>query len=248
MQQPFADDAAIKPGAGDSAAKQRLVEEGNKAFDANEFERALDCYHRASLVAGADPEVWNLLGLAYMNLDFLEEAWRSYKLALQIDPDNLDSLWYAGEFLIDIEDLALARLVLGRYLELEEDESKRREAQEMFKEANLELGEDGNEPVPLGFAEENDLADDEKDSDELGGVEGDAEPASSQGDEEDEDGVDGDYQAGGETELEDPEQFVAHLSLQLVVADSKCNNCETAIPKDAPYCYSCKAPHFYESR
>ncbi len=252
MNEPTAGISHMKLSSKDEASKRLLLAEGNTAFDDDEFERALDCFHRASLVDGSDPEVWNLLGLTYTNLDFNQEAWRSFKLALQIAPDNLNSLWYSGEFLFGIEDMALTGLVLSRYVELEKDESKRNEALEMLKEAQLELKESDDSGSPTQFSAENyDLADEAEDADEFDGFEIDS-------DDDDDGDADGFGDSGGlddeefdgieDSEILDDDQFVAHLSLQLERADSKCNTCQTAIPVDAPYCYSCKAPNFYESR
>ena len=42
------------------------------------------------------------------------------------------------------------------------------------------------------------------------------------------------------------ETFVATLTLQLEGTDARCQNCSTRIPLDAPFCYHCLAPHFYE--
>ena len=39
-----------------SAKKAELMEAGHAAFDADDFSRALDCYHRASIIDSADAE------------------------------------------------------------------------------------------------------------------------------------------------------------------------------------------------
>ena len=53
----------------------------------------------------------------------------------------------------------------------------------------------------------------------------------------------------GRQPADDPtefETFQAGLQLVLTGLQAKCANCSSSIPEDAPYCYSCRAPHFYD--
>lgn len=219
--------------------KNRLLAAGDEAFDDEDYARALDCYHRASLLDGSDPVVWTSLGLAYANLDLVREAWRSYKLALVADGEALDTLWYAAEFLYNVEDFVVARALLERYISLEEDLQRREEAKEMLAEAVRLIGNDDEiraRPVFTGSDDPLDFTDSELDDLEGFGLddEGDDLDADNDDDYSDDDVADSD------------EQFVAGLQLELTGMGSKCPQCHTAIPLDAPYCYSCRAPHIYK--
>lgn len=236
--------------AGGAQTKEQLMAAGNAAFDADDYERALEYYHQATVLDGADAAAWNALAMTYYNMDFPREAWRSYKLALRADAENLQTLWYAGEFLFNMEDYTLSKMLLSHYVELETDPERAAEARALIVEAEELLGEEGEsggskpglpatggedeeeqdeEELPEGFGYE-----DEHDEDE-GEDDGEAE------DESDDEGY------GEEEDLEDDdaEVFVAGLGLQLTGTEAKCDSCGTGIPLDAPHCYRCLAPHFY---
>ncbi|MEZ5338923.1 MAG: hypothetical protein R3F46_11750 [bacterium] len=243
------------------AAKERLEEKGNEALDNDDYKLALECFHKITILDGADPNGWNMLGVCFSNLEFAKEAWRSYMLALAADPENLDALWYASEFLSSMEDFELARLMLSRYIELESDEERLEEAREELDEVNRQLGdrrsgtktinttddeldememphgEDGDEEeeLPEGFAvDEDDEADYSMD---FSVAEDDFE-------DEAEESFDDDDNTGMSDEEE--ETFVASVTLQLTGVALSCRNCGTALPADAPYCFSCKSICFYE--
>lgn len=219
--------------------KKRLLAAGDGAFDTEDFARALDCYHRASLLDGSDPVVWTSLGLAYANLDLVREAWRSYKLALIADGEALDTLWYAAEFLYNVEDFIVARPLLERYISLEDDPQRREEAMEMLAEVVRLIGDDDeirDRPVFTGSDDSFELADNDIDDLEGFGVDDEGEDLDA---DNDDDYTDDDVPY-------DDEQFVAGLQLELTGMGGKCPQCQTAIPVDAPYCYSCRAPHIYK--
>jgi tetratricopeptide (TPR) repeat protein len=219
--------------------KNHLLAAGDEAFDGEDYARALDCYHRASLLDGSDPVVWTSLGLAYANLDLLREAWRSYKLALIADGEALDTLWYAAEFLYNVEDFIVARPLLERYISLEEDAQRREEAKEMLAEAVRLIGDDDeirDRPVFTGSDDPFERAD--VDVDDLEGFGLD--------DEDEEPDADNDDDYADDDMAYDDEQFVAGLQLELTGMGGKCPQCQTSIPLDAPYCYSCRAPHIYK--
>ena len=130
------------------AAKDELLAKGDEAFDAEEFEKALDFYHRATVLDGQDVNAWNALGMTYYNLDFPREAWRSYKLALHVDPDNLDSLWYAAEFLFNMEDYLLAKAFLTRYIERETEPERLANAKSLLEDVELGIQKQQEEEPP----------------------------------------------------------------------------------------------------
>jgi len=223
-------------------AKRELIEAGNAAFDDDDFQLALNQYHKASLIDGSDAGVWCSLGLTYSNMGFSREAWRSYKLALHADPEHVDSLWYAGEFLFNQEDFELALPLLLQYISLEKDEQRLAEARELVEEMRSLAGADDTSAIDPRLlsgvdAEGNEL---DPDEDPLEGFE--YEDAVEAGDIEEDD-----IDFSEEADFEDlpPGTFQAGLQLVLTGMHAKCANCNTSIPEDAPYCYSCKAPHFY---
>jgi tetratricopeptide (TPR) repeat protein len=221
--------------------KERLLGAGHEAFDEEQYARALDCYHRASLLDAADSDVWTALGMAYANLDLHREAWRSYKLALICDPDNVDALWYAAEFLFNMEDFLLAKAILERYIPLEAEVQRRAEADELLSEVLRQIGDDDDIRDRPRYAGAEDLLElDEDDDDPLDGFEIDDEPQRPRDDYAEELA-----QLSGRDPDED-QDFIASLHLELTGMQAKCGKCSTPLPLDAPYCYNCLAPHIYE--
>lgn len=218
--------------------KEQLMEAGHTAFDEEDYTRALDCYHRASVIDSADADVWSSLGMAYSNMDLPQEAWRSYKLAMLCDPDNTDTLWYAAEFLFNIEDFGMSLIVLERYISLEEDQAQLEEAREMLAEAQRQVGDDDDIRDRPRFTGSDDL-DDFEDDEDLEGFEIEDEGDFADDDQE---------LVAVRTDLDDDDaddEFVASLSLELTGMRAKCSKCSTPLPLDAPYCYNCLAPHLY---
>lgn len=236
---PFQEDATP---ADNSAAKQALMDAGDSAYDEGDFSLALDRYHRACLLDRSDPRVWCALGMTYYSLDFNREAWRSYLLALMCAPADPDTLWYCAEFMAGVGGTALARIFLKRYLEAEEDAGRIAEARELLASLPADAAEAAlNEHDQAAAAEL--LAGAAVDP-LSGAVEGGAAEAAS-ADAPEEEAEEG----GGEAEVygEAPEgAFIANLALQLEGIGAHCRHCATGIPYDAPYCYACLMPHFYE--
>jgi tetratricopeptide (TPR) repeat protein len=229
--------------ADEADKKQRLLAAGHAAFDEGDYARALDCYHRASLVDGSDAQVWSALGMAYANLDLVREAWRSYKLALASDETHVDTLWYAAEFLYNTEDFVLARVLLERYIALEEDPLRREEAREMLADAIREIGDDDDIRERPRYVASDDPQHDQTEAEELAGFEVEGEEQANEDWENDE--AEDEFEGGYYEELAEDE-FVAGLQLELTGMAAKCSRCGTGIPLDAPYCYNCLAPHIYQ--
>ena len=228
---------------GNADLKQQLMSDGHAAFDAGDYARALDFYHRAALIDNTDSAVWTAIGLAFNNLEFPREAWRSYLLALQMDPRSPDALWHASEFLFEIEDLPLADLFLRHYLAAEQDAEKLEEARQLRHEIHTEAQARGVvlEQVRSAAAEE-----------VLEGKSGAQVPlgeTGSMGHEQDDDDPEEELQLS-EEELEEMalsgSRFIPPLSLRLSGFDGRCQHCSLQIPHDAPYCWSCRMIHFYE--
>jgi tetratricopeptide (TPR) repeat protein len=222
------------------ATKDELIEAGNDAFDAEAYQAAFECYHKASLIDSGDPEVWNALGMTYANLDYPREAWRSYRLALQADPENLNALWYSAEFLYNLEDFYRCHMILERYLQLEDEPDQRQEAEELLSEVSHLIGD---EP-PVAAVDGDDDAE-EAEGDVLPeGFEEDEAPARAPASEDEED--DDDLLAEEDEDLAQSEYFQANIRLRLNDLENRCRECGTTLPTDAPYCYACHAPCFYD--
>lgn len=233
--------AARELSTDEAAKRERLLAAGHEAFDGEDYARALDCYHRASVLDGSDAKVWGMVGLAYANLDLPREAWRSFKLALVCDPEDLDTQWYAAEFLYNIEDFVLARLLLERYVTRETDPARLEEAEEMLADVRRVATDDDElreRPRFTGSDDPDDLGEEE----ELAGfdIEDEVESAAEDAD------PDYDELVANAHDEETEEQFTASLQLELTGMASRCPKCAAALPLDAPYCYSCLAPHLYE--
>ena len=230
--------------------KARLLDKGNEALDRDDYKLALECFHKVTVIDGADAEGWNLLGVSFSNLDFSKEAWRSYMLALAVDPENVAALWYSAEFLITMEDFELARLMLSRYIELEDDEERLAEANEELAEVTRQLGDRSTKKPSLDLSsdEETDgvASDDDQDEEDLPdgfAIDSDDDEFGSEEYEDEEDGYDENIDSMSE---EEEEKFIASVTLQLTGMNAACGACSTPVPTDAPYCYSCKSICFYE--
>ena len=237
--------APRKLSAKEKAARAELITAGDEAFDAEDYERALECYHRASVLDGSDPDIWAYLGLTFSNLDFPREAWRSYKLALTADPEHTDTLWYAAEFLANLEDYVLAKIMLERYILRETDANQLSLARELLQAVSQhvpETQEAGSQRQPIDSDDPEDEVFGDLDDDEL---ELDTDDDEDSLDDDDDFGSDAlDYEDNSYVEQND-EAFVANLTLQLGGMETNCGNCRAAIPLDAPYCYNCNAIQFY---
>lgn len=63
-------------------------------------------------------DAWNLLGYSYRKLGNLKSAEESYKKALLYNPEHKGALEYQGELLVELNDLAGARLNLEKLQQL----------------------------------------------------------------------------------------------------------------------------------
>lgn len=88
------------------AQSANLVEDGNKALDANQYERALDLFHQA---AAADPKDYAAqfqLGLTYSLLDRHAEAIPRYQAALALQPGFYEAEMNLGLSMLRTKDPA----------------------------------------------------------------------------------------------------------------------------------------------
>ncbi len=238
------DDKSAERSAQEQALQREFDElygKGDEAYEAERFKDALKFLNKASQIYGDDPEVWNLLGLTYDALGCTREAWRSFKFALNADPNCLNTLWYSAEFLYDNEDYALALTMIERYIELETDPAERKEAESLREDIKYHLSSD--DPGPPKFGATVDAAEEEEEEvpeDEFTVIDSFDEEDVSLEEEEEE------WEDEPEPTTMDEEEFTADLTLQLTDRNSKCIFCGSPLPTDAPYCYNCKEPHLYE--
>jgi len=151
-------------------------------------------------------------------------------------------VWYAAEFLYNIEDYPLAKLLLERYLAMETDQEKIDEARELLREVLRELG--GEEPErPLAVPQPATEEEEPEEVDELEGFDVEDEDDLAEEDEEDLDEEEDDLAFE-----EEEGEFVPGLELRLTGMEATCAKCATPIPLDAPYCYNCHAPVFYKGK
>jgi tetratricopeptide (TPR) repeat protein len=223
--------------------KAQLLEAGHAAFDNEDFTAALEQYHRACLLDPNDAAVWTALGLTFSNLEFPREAWRSYLLALHFEPENRNALWYSAEFLASMGDLDLALMLLERYMGLEDDPERRTEAQELQTQLKQEAQDHGLNLDAGRRAAASDLLQggSQAATGELlvheseAETEGEAAPADI---------------ALSDEELEalalSGQTFIPPLTLTLSGFEAVCPHCSLHIPRDAPFCWSCRMIHFYD--
>lgn len=70
-----------------------LVGLGNAAYDAHEYEQAIEAYGRALKLRPGDPNVMTDLGTAYRNEGRLDEAIDLFRKARALDPTHWQSLY-----------------------------------------------------------------------------------------------------------------------------------------------------------
>ncbi len=222
----------------DEKKYRKLLEAGDKAYDEEKYEEALELLNEASQIESQDPEVWNLLGLTYQALGHNREAWRSFKFALQADPNDLNTLWYAAHFLYEVEDYELALNMIERYIQLEDDPQERKEAESLRDDIRYALKEREDFVPAVSTDEDEEEIEEEVPSDEFTVL----------NELEDEEEVEDEDESWDieEVEVMDEDEFLADLTLQLTDRNSKCLYCGVSLPTDAPYCFNCKKPHLYE--
>ena len=60
---------------------------GNIYLFSNNYEQSINIYRRATLLSPNNKDIWNNLGYAYMKLNNINEAKKSFKRAIEIDPN-----------------------------------------------------------------------------------------------------------------------------------------------------------------
>ena len=76
-----------------------------KAIEAKEWDKAL---YRLKYVKAEDAEVYNLTGYASRKLGKMDDAFRNYKIALQMNPNHRGAHEYVGEAYLITNNPAMA--------------------------------------------------------------------------------------------------------------------------------------------
>ena len=76
-----------------------------KAIEAKEWDKAL---YRLKYVKAEDAEVYNLTGYASRKLGKMDDAFRNYKIALQMNPNHRGAHEYVGEAYLMTNNPAMA--------------------------------------------------------------------------------------------------------------------------------------------
>jgi tetratricopeptide (TPR) repeat protein len=222
------------PASQAETALRAMLDAGYQAFDDENYDDALVFFNKALVEKQNSIETLNMLGLTYYNQGRLLEAWRSFKLALNLDNDNADTLFYAADFLNNTGNYALAKSFAERYLKVEKSPNKQADGVRLKGEIEESLAE--AREVEKARAEEEAATDVEQ---------ADVSPAEDM--QEFEDDVAGEAEETDDfTDEADVEVgFIADMTLSLSDRTSACVACGTLLPRDAPFCYKCKRPHIY---
>ena len=76
-----------------------------KAIDAKQWDKAL---YSLKYVKAEDPEVYNLTDYASRKVGKMDDAFRNYKIALQMNPNHRGAHEYVGEAYLITNNLAMA--------------------------------------------------------------------------------------------------------------------------------------------
>ncbi len=68
-----------------------LIESGKKYLDDESYDDALICFEQALSIEPANPDLWNLKGIALRSLGRYDEASFSYNKSLEIEPRDKES-------------------------------------------------------------------------------------------------------------------------------------------------------------
>lgn len=149
-------DLTVKAAIETSKARD-LLGIGSDAYDKDEFEEALEHFTGVIKLHPNHPEAYAMLGLTFSALGFTREAWRSFKLALKADANDPNTLFYAADFLTDQGDYEMAKILAGRFLEVEKDSEEKAEMDELLERINahLEAGDKGKFTADIAIDLEN---------------------------------------------------------------------------------------------
>ena len=106
----FLASTAIAANAESNSAPPTLATDANfiaakKAIEAKNWNDAL---YRLKYVQAEDAEVYNLTGYVNRKLGKMDDAFRNYKIALQMNPNHRGAHEYAGEAYLITNNLAMA--------------------------------------------------------------------------------------------------------------------------------------------
>ncbi len=104
--------ATVGTGAGTACASptsNALVRQGQQALARKDYDAARHSFEQAIVADPHDAGAFGDLGLANQRLGAVDKAWRYYRTALEIEPDNVRVLAWSGDL-----DASLGRLDSAR--------------------------------------------------------------------------------------------------------------------------------------
>jgi Flp pilus assembly protein TadD len=89
--------------------KAGYYEQGVKAIETTEYEKAIKLFSKAVAAKPKDADAWNYLGFSNRKLKNFDLALSAYQKALAINPKHRGANEYLGELYLQIDDLAKAK-------------------------------------------------------------------------------------------------------------------------------------------
>ena len=103
--------APVALAAGDpptAAPSDADYDAGKKAIESKDWKSALDYFGRAAARDAGNADIHNYLGYAYRKSGNLDAAFKSYAVALRLDPKHKGAHEYVGEAYLLTNNLAMA--------------------------------------------------------------------------------------------------------------------------------------------
>ncbi len=123
---------------------QRLLEEAREAFIEGDYKSAEPVLNQPSLVNSNNPEVFQMLATIYYNRGQFNKAVKTFKKALEVDPEYCDAAVGLSIILNDLGKYEEAKKVFQRAQAIIEKRKNTRSSEnvdEKFAEKHLELGD-----------------------------------------------------------------------------------------------------------
>ena len=110
--------APVALAAGDpptAAPSDADYDAGKKAIESKDWKSALDYFGRAAVRDAGNADIHNYLGYAYRKSGNLDAAFKSYAVALRLDPKHKGAHEYVGEAYLLTNNLAMAEQHLASF-------------------------------------------------------------------------------------------------------------------------------------
>lgn len=141
--------ATLVPGLiflfGGAQTADELIRMGRFSFKEGNYDRAIDLYTKAIKKDPAHAEAYNLLGMAYRmkyrstnELEYREKEIRSFRKAINIEPENVNALVNLGSTLYDMNRKQEALPYLKKAIEIRPNHPDRAQIEELIEKASAE--------------------------------------------------------------------------------------------------------------